>query len=381
MRKNFYRHIAIGFVFCLISLRTIGQTENFKWWQLDSTTIAVVEGRAWPGKTENLLDRLPFFAKDSVPPALWRLSHNTAGEVMRFNTNAKSIIVRYVASGEIAMPHMPATGVSGVDLYSADEKGNFQWAAGKYRFKDTIEYSFTIADIGEKNTLFQLYLPLYNSVKWLSIGVPSSASFTALPPRTIKPIVVYGTSIAQGACASRPGLAWTAVLGRKLNIPIINLGFSGNGKMEPAVTNLLNEIDARLFIIDCMPNLTPSYKIPDEEIEKRFTQAVEKIQRKHPGTPIVLAEHSGGYAAGYMDKEKERQFKASSLLVNRIFRKLKQKGVKNIYLLTAKEIGFDINATVDGLHPNDIGMMLYANAYEKLIRQIFSASKNKKTGK
>ena len=77
--------------------------------------------------------------------------------------------------------------------------------------------------------------------------------------------------------------------------------------MEPAVTNLLNEIDARLFIIDCMPNLTPSYKIPDEEIEKRFTQAVEKIQRKHPGTPIVLAEHSGGYAAGYMDKEKERQ--------------------------------------------------------------------------
>jgi hypothetical protein len=381
MRSIFYRHIAIGFVSCLISLRTIGQTENFKWWQLDSTTISVVEGKAWPGKTENLLDRLPSNAKEVVPPALWNLSHNTAGEVIRFTTNAKTIVVRYTVGGDLAMPHMPATGVSGVDLYSVDEKGNFQWAPGRYRFKDTIEYSFTGPDIGEKNALFQLYLPLYNSVKWLSIGVLSSASFTASPARTTKPIVVYGTSIAQGACASRPGLAWTAILGRKLNVPIINLGFSGNGKMEPVVTDLLREIDARLFILDCMPNLTSSYKIPDEEIEKRFTEGVKKIQRKHPGTPILLAEHSGGYAADYLDKEKEKQFRASSLLINNIFKKLKQKGVKDIYLLRAKEIGFDINATVDGLHPNDIGMMLYANAYEKMIRQLFSASKNRRTGK
>ncbi|HEU4632793.1 MAG TPA: SGNH/GDSL hydrolase family protein [Flavisolibacter sp.] len=377
MQRRFFRFVLVACVYGLISTDSNAQTESYKWWRLDSTTVAAVEGRAWPGKTESLLDRLPAEVKDSVPAALWSLSHNTAGEVIRFVSNAGNIVVRYVVNGEIAMPHMPATGVSGVDLYAMDENGNFQWAPGRFRFKDTIEYRFTTLNLSDTNTVFQLYLPLYNTVKWLSIGVPAKSNFTALPARSTKPVVVYGTSITQGACASRPGLAWTAILGRKLNLPIINLGFSGNGKMEPAVTDLLNEIDAQLFIIDCMPNLTPSYKIPDAEIEKRFSDAVKKIRLGHPGIPIILAEHSGGYAAGYLDKEKENEFKASSLLVNRIFKKLRGNGVKNLYLVTAKDLGFDLNATVDGLHPNDIGMMLYANTYENLIRKTVPIQINK----
>jgi lysophospholipase L1-like esterase len=292
--------------------------------------------------------------------------------MIRFVTNAKKIIIRYTVLEDLAMPHMPATGVSGVDLYATGSNGQTYWLPGKFQFKDTIEYVYdNILEVADQmqSPTFQLYLPLYNSPKWLSIGVPEKSSFDVLPVRE-KPIVVYGTSIVQGGCASRPGLAWPAILGRRLNLPVTNLGFSGSGKMEAEVTDIINEIDGRLFILDCMPNLTRGYKYSDEEIEKRYTEAVKKIQSKHPEIPVLLAEHSGGYAASYLDAKRASDYKQSSELVASIFDKLKKKGVKNIYLITAKDIGFDIESTVDGLHPNDIGMMKYAVAYEKHIRNI-----------
>src|SRR5690606_298630 len=125
---------------------------------------------------------------------------------------------------------------------------------------------------------------------WLEIGVSKQASFTALPARTEKPVVVYGTSIAQGGCASRPGMAWTAILERQLGVPMVNLGFSGNGRMEEEVVNLVAEINARVFVLDCLPNLGG---VEPAEVEKRIVHAVRYLRKKHPGTPIVLAEHSG----------------------------------------------------------------------------------------
>ena len=75
-------------------------------------------------------------------------------------------------------------------------------------------------------------------------------SFNPLNPRQEKPILFYGTSIMQGACASRPGLAIPAILGRRLKRPTINLGFSGNGIMEPEIASLLAEQDPCVFVID-----------------------------------------------------------------------------------------------------------------------------------
>lgn len=360
--------VIISLVFlCNNDLRA--QKESFKWF-LDSAMH--IEGQAWPTESASRFDRLPGRSKESVPSKVWEFSHNPTGEMIRFVTNAKKIIIRYTVLEDLAMPHMPATGVSGVDLYATGSNGQTYWLPGKFQFKDTIEYVYdNILEVADQmqSPTFQLYLPLYNSPKWLSIGVPEKSSFDVLPVRE-KPIVVYGTSIVQGGCASRPGLAWPAILGRRLNLPVTNLGFSGSGKMEAEVTDIINEIDGRLFILDCMPNLTRGYKYSDEEIEKRYTEAVKKIQSKHPEIPVLLAEHSGGYAASYLDAKRASDYKQSSELVASIFDKLKKKGVKNIYLITAKDIGFDIESTVDGLHPNDIGMMKYAVAYEKHIRNI-----------
>src|SRR5690625_7315134 len=64
-----------------------------------------------------------------------------------------------------------------------------------------------------------------------------------------------GTSIIHGIAASRAGMSLPAILGRRLGRDVVGLGFSGNGKMETAVAELLAEIDAAVYVVDCLPNM------------------------------------------------------------------------------------------------------------------------------
>src|SRR6185436_6908291 len=105
---------------------------------------------------------------------------------------------------------------------------------------------------------FLLYLPLYNGTEFVELGLPPAATLAQAPAwgsGTRKPIVFYGTSILHGACASRPGMVHSAILGRRFNFPHINLGFSGNGKMEPELADLLAELDPSVYVLDCLPNM------------------------------------------------------------------------------------------------------------------------------
>lgn len=265
-------------------------------------------------------------------------------------------------------PHMPATGASGLDLFALDDDGNWKWAAGKYHFGDTCQYVFK--NRTEKNNIdvfdFYLYLPLGNKVTWISIGVDEDAKFSFAPRSEKKPIVAYGTSILQGGVASRPGLAWTNILGRNIGKVIVNLGFSGEGKLEAPIFDLMSTVDADMFIIDCMANLPDaSY----EEVRNRVLYGVKKLRENNKLVPILFAEEADTYGHFYMGKTVKTNDKSSSVIA-RVFNELKLSGTKNIFILTNKEIGFDINSTVDGQHPNDIGMMKYAQAYEKMIRSI-----------
>ena len=128
----------------------------------------------------------------------------------------------------------------------------------------------------------------------LEIGVDSAAQFRFLPVRAEKPIVAYGTSIMQGACASRPGMAWSTILSRKLDYPLLNFGFSGNGTMDSVVLDELGKIDARMYIVDCLPNLVG---IADSSVTARFRQGVALL-RKYHRTPILLVEHAEAEADG-----------------------------------------------------------------------------------
>ncbi len=364
----------LAIVLLLMTKIVVGQLP-LKWFDPANSSFAVIDGRGWQNELAYPYDRLSLKAEKMVSTALWNLSHNTAGCYINFKTSASTIVVRYKAKGNLAMPHMPATGVSGVDLYARDIDGNWQWARGTFSFGDTIEYRFSNLSLSSKEDEFRLYLPLYNTVSWMSIGVSAETSFNFIPISNELPIVAYGTSIMQGACATRPGLAWTNILGRNLDRSIINLGFSGNGQLEKPVIDLISEIDAQLYILDCMPNLVDSNKFSREEIQQRIFSSVHGLQGKHPETPVLLTEHCCGVPKTEMDTSLLKKYKWSSNVLAEAFAILKKDGVKNIYLLTDEAIGFNEENTVDGTHPNDIGMMKYAKAYEKIIREILKEEK------
>lgn len=374
--KKFYFILIVSFIQVFTCLSQ--NTTAYKWWNPATNGFPVIEGQAWPTEVKDAYDRFPARAEQTLNPNVWNISHSSAGLYLKFKTNSSNIWVRYVVQnkGNFAMDHMPATGVSGVDLYAIDHSGNWTWAPGRFTFGDTIEYRFTNLEVDHifagRDCEFRLFLPLYNSVKWMQIGVSGDRSFEALPLSLEKPIVVYGTSITQGACATRAGLAWTAILERKLDRPLINHGFSGSGQLEKSVIDLMAEIDAKLYILDCLPNLTTGAGFSADDVEKRIRTSVKILQQKHPSVPILLTEHCDENSKGIIDTAKNAEFKKVNNVLRKTFVNLQNEGVRNIYLLGNKDIGQDMDATVDGLHPNDVGMIRYANAYEKVIRSIIN---------
>jgi lysophospholipase L1-like esterase len=342
-------------------------------WNPASDSTKVLEGQGWTGEVNNFYDRLPARAEKMVSEGIWKLASQTAGLQLRFRTNADEIIIRYIVGGNIQMPHMPAIGVSGIDLYSKNIDGKWNWAAGRFSFGDTITYQFSnlvTNDQHVKNRDYTVYLPLYNSIKWMEISVPKPSLFTPLPKRIDRPIIVYGTSIAQGACATRPGLAWSSILSRKLDLPVINLGFSGSGRLDPPIVGLIGELNAKLYVLDCLPNLIAP-GISAEELYKRIVAAVGQLKTKNPTIPILLTEHDG-YTDEEMNPTSKKQYTDANKVLKKVFDSLTTAGVKNIYLLSKEDINQTIESMVDGVHPNDIGMMNYANAYEMKIREIFN---------
>ncbi len=346
----------------------LGQDE-ITWYDPVASSQEFIEGQAWPNEMSNAYQRLPDRAKKLVRLPVWNLSQHAAGLVLRFNTKSRDITIRYAVSAALAMPHMPATGVSGVDLYSRDDEGNWNWCRGIREFSDTISYQYQgLRSKPDKASEYYLYLPLYNQVEWLEIGVSKTAGLEFLTKRE-KPVVVYGTSIAQGACASRPGMAWTNILTRKLDSPIINLAFSGNGRLEDELIDLICEIDARLFVLDCLPNLTNRELYHHQELNSRIKNAVIRLRAKHPDVPILMVEHVG-YTDGTMQPSRQQAFERVNQIQQVSFEELLQMGYSGLYYLSYQELALQVDDMVDGTHPNDLGMMHYADAYYRKIREI-----------
>jgi hypothetical protein len=313
----------------------------------------VIEGKGWTD-TKAFYDRLPAKAEGQVPTSVWGLSHHSAGLCVRFTSDARTIQVRWTLSpnGSLSMPHMPATGVSGVDLYSQDKAGRWFFVGNGRPSGNTNAATFA-PPAGQP---CRLYLPLYNGVTAVEIGIPKGCTLTKPDPAAAarrKPIVIYGTSITQGGCASRPGLAFPAIMGRQLDTPVINLGFSGSGRMEPAMGELLAELDPSVYVLDCLWNMSPAL------VATRVAPFVNTLRVAHPETPILLAEDCNVQSTSPTEK---------GSLLRKVHAQLTAGGVKNLHFLSNEGmLGDDTEGTVDGCHPNDLGMMRQADVFIKAL--------------
>lgn len=313
-------------------------------------------------QTGTRYERLPDSLKSISRKPVWDLGKCTAGLAVRFRSNSTTIAAKWEVLNNARMNHMTDTGVKGLDLYTLVD--------GKWRFVNSgrpsgkMNQAVIIGHMEMQEREYMLYLPLYDGIVSLEIGVDSLATITQprvdLPVRE-KPVVCYGTSILQGGCASRPGMAHSNILSRWMNREVINLGFSGNGQLDYEIASVMAAVDASLYILDFVPNATV------QQMKEKAGRFFDIIRSSRPDVPVLFVEDPV-FTHSLFDKEIDREVKAKNETIVRFFQLLKDRGEKNIYFLSSEDmIGHDGEATVDGIHFTDVGFLRYAELLYRCI--------------
>lgn len=312
--------------------------------------------------------RLPDSLKEKVREDLWNLGQNSAGISVRFRTDSHRLAARWHSRLKFNMNHMTATGIRGLDLYVRDGDKWTTLSSARPSFNSHNSTSLLVADM-EPGVMreYMLYLSLYDGVDSLFIGVDSSA--VVLPPalnlpKHGKPIVMYGTSILQGGCASRPGMAHTNILQRELDREVVNLGFSGNGRLDYEIARLIADNDVSMVIIDALPNCKAA------DLDENLAEFVAIIRRKHPAIPIVLVE-SPMFPIHRFDREVHQTLTDKNNHLRAIYQWLVDEGDRNLYLFPSeKTLGNLVEGTVDNYHYTDYGFQAYADELLPVIRKL-----------
>lgn len=313
-----------------------------------------VEGKGWTDTTGSY-DRLPARAESFATDKVWGLSKNTASVCIHFVSNSREIHVEWDGGG--AMNHMAAAGNSGLDLYI--RRGN-DWVYKGTGRPNTTRTQRKIATVYSDNPEeYLLNLPLYHNLNTLEIGIKDGAYIAPAPRRVggdAKPIVFYGTSITQGGCSSRAGMCHVSILGRWMEREVINLGFSGAGRMEPELAGLFTELDPEVFVLECLPNLFQG-EVPD-----RVPAFVKILREKRPNMPILLVANPN-----LVDSHQE------NVNLKKVFDDFIKAGDKNLYYLaSAPQVKGQENGTVDGIHMTDLGFFRLSKAYYPILFDIIT---------
>ena len=324
-----------------------------------------IRGRGWDNR-EFPYRRLPERFRETVRPPVWALSTHSTGIYLHFKTvNANRWGVRWTLTSNAFMPHMTPLGINGLDVYAKIDGRNWVWAASARPHRtskvNTVN-PFVYLPSG-KAMEFLVYLPLYTGVEKIELALPPGGRFepVAEAPR---PVVFYGTSMTQGCSASRPGMVYTAILGRRLHTPIVNLGFSGNGTMDPEFVEILAEIDAAAYVFDGQGNMI---KFSEDEVKKRLTDSITRLRRLKPETPIIVIESPLRNNPKYDGSPRIGDHRR----ITRPTVQELQKTVPHLFLVNGDALlGTDTEATIDGAHPTDLGFFRFAEALEPVLRDI-----------
>lgn len=334
-----------------------------------STDGLTVTGTLVPD-AEARFSRLPDCLHDSIRTDLWNLGLNSAGIAVRFRSDSPRLAVRWHSRNKFNMNHMTATGIRGLDLYtlSADSGWTFVNSARPSMQNHNSESRLVGGMEPGIEREYMLFLSLYDGVDSLYIGVDSAA--TLLPPavalpRRDRPVVMYGTSILQGGCATRPGMAHTNILQRRLNREVVNLGFSGNAKLDPEIAHLMADSDASLYVIDALPNCTP------EMVSEKMADFIAIIRERHPDTPILLVE-SPWFPIMRFDSSVAATLADKNRRLRDIYEALRARDPNLHYFIADNVFGDETESTVDNYHMTDLGFRNFAESLMPVIQNLIN---------
>jgi lysophospholipase L1-like esterase len=296
------------------------------------------------------------------------LANCTAGGQIQFQSNSKRLAVHVKLPAPANMVHMPATGQCGFDLYIGPPGRQLYYSTTKY---DVTQSEYKVLMFEHKKAElrnFTLNFPLYSGVNEVLIGLEPKARIQPPPPYTVnKPIVIYGTSITQGGCACRPGMAYTNILSRKLNMPVINLGFSGNGKGEPELARTINEIRTpSLLVLDYDANC-----VGNDNLARTLPEFIRIFRTVNKNAPILVITRIP--PASELVQEAAARARRERIEIQRaVVTRLQKAGDKRLFFQDGSTLlGDDWHeSTVDGSHPTDLGFQRMAEHLEPVIRSI-----------
>ena len=363
---------------CSLNLRA--EEEEAPWKYVNATDLRIIN-KAFDD-TERTYARLPKDLKDSIAEGrdLWDRQQCSAGIAIRFATDSKRIGVKYELLWDTHMIHMADTGLKGTDLYIFE--GDSVWrhvnTNRPYVKKDAdgnktkwVESTY-VSNLDGKMHEYMVYLPLYDGIEELYIKVDSTATLTTGEPTLIdsdRRIVAYGTSILQGGCASRSGMAATNIMSRELNAEVVNLGFSGEGKMDNYVAYALARIpDVDVYLLDPVPNCT---EMMCDTLTYDFVNILRTLR---PEVPIVMLE-GPLYPYYRYDSMFNSYLPAKNAAFRKNYERLKAENPQNLYYVTSEGLdGVEDDGTVDGIHLTDLGFRHYANKMTPILRPILEQS-------
>lgn len=302
----------------------------------------------------------------SLPPAVQKYAKFSAGMNIIFQTNSKSIRVHWKLARLNSLWNMTSVAVNGLDLYGWNGK-TWQYISSA-RPTSTDNNVLLVENMNGEMRSYRMFLPIYAEITELEIGVQKEASLlpanqTLLPT---KKVAIYGSSITQGIAASRPGMTYPSILARKLNIDFINLGFSGSGKMELEIADVLAKIPAEIYIMDCVPNTLP------DQVKERAYPLIARLRKLKPNVPIIMVESVKREISNWNSMMGER-IKGQNGEYKKTYNRLIAEGMKDLYYISAENLmGTDHDATVDGTHLTDLGFMRISETIGKQLKQIMA---------
>ena len=347
---------------CAISGGAI--TNGMQW--IDGSSLPI-EGQGF-AQTAVPYGRMPAGVTTNVNAGVRGMGNFSTGLQLRFHAKTKKLSVRWTLAGAVGgqpKDFLSPTARAGIDIYRRRADGIWRFVKLGVLQSPT-EGLLEIADWGEGDCLVNL--PGWSALRDVSVGVDETGTVTPLKPRAngvTKPVVFYGTSITHGSSASRPGMTFVSQVGRHLDVPVVNLGFSGSGVMEFEMSEHLAKIDASCYVLDCLwnmfmtdaPDPRPSYRY--RCVDENYEPFIRNLRAKRPGVPIVMAEQCD-VRCGPPNKK--------DLFIRKLYEKLVAEGWQNlVYLPKAGMYPPDGDGTVDGCHATDLGMTHLALAFEKAV--------------